>query len=205
MFTHRVALGSHPDKISDTLLETPLMTTENIDKWISGETHVFFDPHSELHSVTADSNPGMERSTTRQSIRKLAHPIIAMVVGVFTFVVLACFVISARHYMIPLPAAGAKSLPSERVAPSRHSVVSLPPAETKPRPPDPGETFKKARAMGGGWSTPVLPTPGQVVQVLAGPIPNQLTTTLSDTQLAAFLREAGLWYDLRMKAAPGAE
>ena len=33
--------------------------------------------------------------------------------------------------------------------------------------------------------------------------PNQPTTTLSDTQLAAFLREAGLWYDPAHESRPG--
>jgi hypothetical protein len=65
------------------------MTIGDINKWISGETDVFFDTHQMPPSVTADSNPGAGGgSTARPSIPKFAHPAITAVVGALASVAL---------------------------------------------------------------------------------------------------------------------
>jgi len=182
-----------------------IVTNENINKWISGETEVFFDPHPILVSVTADDNRDAERLMARPLIRKFAHPVMAAVVGVVSSVALSCYVISTRRSVVPLPLPQAKSQPSERRAPSPHSVVPLPTAKAKSQPSDAGTTSKVTRAVGDSRPTPVMPPPTQIIPTLALPTLNQPPTTLSDAKLAAFLREVGLWYDWRMRATPGAE
>lgn len=170
-------------QMADTHSENPSIVTADISKWISGESEVFFDLPQTPPSVTADTNPGAERSTARLSIRKFAHPAIAAVVGAVTFVASVCFVIPMRHSVEPLSAADAKSQPS-----------------------DDGATSTIARAVGdAGWSTPLTPSATEIIPTPAIPSLNQPTTTLSNAQVAAFLSEVGTWYDRRTKAATAPE
>jgi hypothetical protein len=157
------------------------MSLADINKWISGESEGFFDPRQTPPSVTADSNPGEETSTAQPSIRKFVGLAIAALVG--ASVASAFFVILMRHSVEPSPAAHAK----------------LPPSDS-------GTTFTGSRAEGdAGWSTLVTSPPTEIVPALAMPILNQQTTTPSDAEFAAFLREVRIWDDRRTEAAPRPE
>jgi hypothetical protein len=160
------------------------MTVSDINKWISGETEVFFDTREMPPSVTADGNLGAERSTVRPSIQKFVRPAITVVVGAFASVVLVSLVISMRHSVEPLPAADVKSQPSEgaAISPKAHEVEDT------------------------GWFPTVTPPPTEIIPTPVIPLLNQpiTITTLSDAQIARFLSEVGIWYD-RHKAAPTPE
>ena len=157
------------------------MTIGDINKWISGESERFFDPRQTPPSVTAESNPGEERSTAQPPIRKFVGLAIAALVGAAA--ASAFFVILMAHSGEPSPAADAK----------------LPPSDS-------GTTFTGPRAEGGaGWSTPVTSPPPEIVPTLAMPILNQQTTTPPDAEFAAFLREIRIWDDRRAEAAPRSE
>jgi hypothetical protein len=158
------------------------MTIGDINKWISGETDVFFDTHQMPPSVTADSNPGAGGgSTARPSIPKFAHPAITAVVGALASVALVTLVIWMRQ-----------------------PVETFPVAEAKLTPSDGGATSTRASAVEDAiWSTPVKP-PTEIIPTLTTPPLNQPTTMLSDAQVAAFLSEVSIWYD-RRKAAPPPE
>jgi hypothetical protein len=181
--TRRFATIAHGYKMTHTHSENPSIVTADISKWISGESDAFFDLPQTPPSVTADSNPGAERSTARPSIRRFVHPAIAAVVGAVTLVASVCFVIPMRHSVEPLSAADAKSQPS-----------------------DDGATSTIARPLeNAGWSKPLTSPPTEIIPTPVMPPLNQPTTTLSSAQVAAFLSEVGAWYDRRTKAAPVSE
>ena len=62
------------------------MAVADINKWISGETEVFFLPNEPL-SVTVDCNPGKEGSTASPARRKFVFRAIAAIVATFALVV----------------------------------------------------------------------------------------------------------------------
>jgi hypothetical protein len=151
------------------------MALADINKWISGETEVFFGPDNIPPSVAAGSSPGNKRSTAPPSIPKFAYAAIGAVVLAFAF---AAFITSMQHPIGPAPTSDAESQPLEGGA---------------------APTSAKA-TENATWPAPIA-LPSAVVAPLAAPI---LTppTTLSDAQLAASLRTIGNWYDQRSKAAP---
>jgi hypothetical protein len=154
------------------------MAVADINKWISGETEVFFLPDKTL-SVTTDSNPGKEGSTASLARWKFVFRAIAAVVAAFAFVALGSFVI-----------------------PMRHPVDLAPAADAKPQPSESGSASTRAQAVGdAAWSTPVAPVPTEIIPAVATPILNP-PTTLPARQVAALLRDLGNWYDQRTKAAP---
>lgn len=157
------------------------MTIGDIDKWISGETDVFFDTRATLPSVSADSNPGAKGSSAPLSVRKFGHPAIIAVVGAFTAVAWISSVSFMQHSAEPYSILDANSQPSDDGATSGRAPGS--------------ETL----------STPITSPPRKVIEAPVVPLPKQPTTMLSDARLAAFLRQVGIWYDQRMKAATAPE
>ena len=89
------------------------MTIGDIDKWISGETDVFFDTRATLPSVSADSNPGAKGSFARLSVQKFGHPAIMAVVGAFTAVAWISSVSFMQHSAEPYSILDANSQPSD--------------------------------------------------------------------------------------------
>ena len=160
------------------------MILANINQWISGESEIFSDSRpTPPPSATADSNPVEGMSTARPSSRKFEHIAIVAVVGAFAAVALVCFVLAIRHPVEPSPAADRMAQPSDGGATSTSATA----------------------ARDASRFTPVTPPPTETFPTLAMPMVNQPPTTLSDAQLAAFLREVGIWYDRRTDAAPRPE
>ena len=155
------------------------MTIGDIDKWISGETDVFFDTRATPPSVSADSNPSAKGSFAHLSVRKFAHPAIIAVVGA----VAAVAWVSSVSFM-------------------QNSPETFPTPDAKSQPPEGGATSERA-AEDETLSTPTMSPPREVIPTPAVPLPKQPTTMLSDAQRAAFLRQVGTWYDQRTKAATG--
>jgi hypothetical protein len=155
------------------------MTIRDINKWISGETELFFDARSTPPSVSADSNPGAKRSSAHLSIRKFVHPAIIAFVGAFA----AVAVVSSVSFM-------------------QHSAELLRASDPKSQLPESGATFTRAiAAEHENVSTPPMSLPKEVIPTPAVPLRNDPTQMLSDAQRAAFLSQVGIWYNERAKAA----
>jgi len=152
------------------------MAVADINKWISGETEVFFLPNKAL-SVTVDRNPGKEGSTASTAKRKFVFRTIAAVAATFALVALASFVIPMRHLVYPASEADAKRPPSESGSASTRAQAAADVARF----------------------TPVAPVPKEITPGVATPIVNQ-PNTVPAPQVAAFLRDLGTWYDQRTKA-----
>jgi hypothetical protein len=152
------------------------MAVADINKWISGETEVFFLPNTTL-SVTVDCNPGKEGSTASSARRKFVFPFIAAVVAIFALVALAFVVIPMRHPVDPA---------SE--------------ADAKPQPSESGPASTRAQTAGDvARSTPIAPVPKEITSAVTTPILSQ-PITVPAPQVAAFLRDLRNWYDQRTKA-----
>src|SRR5215467_5256126 len=88
------------------------MIIANMNKWISGETESFFDPHSTPSTAASvDSKSADERLTVRAAIRKSVPLAIAAVLGAFACVALVYFVELTRTPIEPSRAVDQK-LPS---------------------------------------------------------------------------------------------
>jgi len=152
------------------------MAVADINKWISGETEVFFLPNEPL-SVTVDCNPGKEGSTASPARRKFVFRAIAVIVATFALVALASSVI-----------------------PMRQPVDSASETDAKPQPSERGPASTRVQAAGDvAWSTPVAPVPKEITPAVATPILSQPTTGPAP-QVAAFLSDLRNWYDQRTKA-----
>ena len=152
------------------------MSSAELDRWISGEAEVFFAARGRPASVAADANPRQVRPTERSWIGKWKHGAIATVVATAATVTAISVVISTRPSREPFVAARTTSTRSGGAT----NAVELDGAQKSDRPAAPPST------------TPV-PT-------LTPPISESMPQ-LSDAQLAAFLREVGLWYDRRTQAS----
>jgi hypothetical protein len=158
----------------------PNMTIGDINKWISGETDLFFDTCATPPSVGANSNLGARSSSSaRLSIRKFARPAIIAVVGAFAAVACVASVSFMQHSAEPLPASSAKSQPSDGRTTLTRAIA-----------PENETLF-----------TPPTSPPRQVIPTPAVPPPKQPPTMVSDAQRAAFLSQVGMWYNHRAKAS----
>src|SRR5215472_4138076 len=78
------------------------MIIANMNKWISGETESFFDPHSTpFAAASVDSKSADERLTVRAAIRKSVPLAIAAVFGTFVSVALVYFIDLTRTPIEP--------------------------------------------------------------------------------------------------------
>ena len=78
------------------------MIIANMNKWISGETESFFDPHSTPSTAASvDSKSADERLTVRAAIRKSVPLAIAAVFGTFVSVALVYFIDLTRTPIEP--------------------------------------------------------------------------------------------------------
>jgi hypothetical protein len=138
------------------------MTLAGMNKWISGEMEVFFDPRQTPSAASGDSNPGEERLTARPSIQKFVHLAIAAVVGALASVALVYFVVLMRAPVEPSPA-----------------------ANTKLQSTGSGSLARGGRVLGDVEGTrPMAASPTAINSTLAMPVPNQPTATLPDARLA---------------------
>jgi hypothetical protein len=161
------------------------MMFADISKWVSGENHLFLSPAQRRRPpVLANGDPGEEMSTARPSNRKFEHLGLVAVVGAFASLALVCFVLAMQYPAYP-------SLTAQRT----------------PRPSG-GEAIVTSTPAAGGdsRSTPATPPSTETSPAtLARPMLNQPPATLSDAQVAAFLRDLSLWHDRRAEAAPEPE
>jgi hypothetical protein len=114
-------------------------------------------------------------SPARPASQKFEHTAIVCVVGAFALVGVVCLVLAMRHPIEPFLGADRGSQPSDVWA-------------TFTSGPEPVDTDQ---------STPVTPPPTETFQTPPIALLNQPSTNLSEAQLAAFLREVGIWYDGR--------
>jgi hypothetical protein len=151
------------------------MSLTDMNKWLNGESEIFFDPHKKPLCVDTVSNPGADRSIF---MRKFAHLTIAALIGAFASIVLVSLLITMRPSVAPSPAASPISQPS-------YGSVTL----------------ERVMVAGGIGSKPAAPVAPEILSNPAIAIPTQPTTTLSDEQAAAS-KDMDFGYDHRTETIP---
>lgn len=179
------------------------MVLADINKWIKGGNEPSSDRGETPRSATANSNPGIEGAAARPSRRVSEHIAIVAVIGAFSSVALICLVLAMRQPVQPAIVADGTSQPSATPRP----IVPPPPPESTSQLSEGGAvSASETAAKDAGRPIPVAPPPAsQTISTSATPMPDLPPTTLSEAQLAAFLRDVGIWHDRHFEAAAAPE